>query len=31
MGMKNPMIMPKTGEETMKIMTASNAIMDSDS
>ena len=31
MGMKNPMVMPKSGEETMKIMTASNAIMDSDS
>jgi hypothetical protein len=30
MGMKNPMVMPKSGEETMKIMTSSNAVMDSE-
>ena len=30
MGMKNPMVMPKSGEETMKIMSSSDAVMDSD-
>ena len=30
MGMKNPMVMPKSGEETIKIMSSSDAVMDSD-
>ena len=30
MGMKNPMVMPKSGEDTMKIMSSSDAVMDSD-
>lgn len=30
MGMKNPMVMPKSGEETMKIMSSSNAVMDTE-